>query len=76
MNQKGVLPEKITVHCTDRDQTAEAYLDSYVEGKHMDIILNTVRLRLVKQRKLYVGNMAGLEFTATDPEITYIKQRR
>jgi len=73
---KTQLPEKITVHCTDTDRTAEAYLDRYVEGKYMDIILNTVRLKLVKEGKVYVGHMAGLEFTARDPELVHIKQGR
>jgi hypothetical protein len=75
-NYKSQLPEKITVTCTDNDQTHEAYLDRYVEGKYMDVIINTVRVRLVKGRRMYVGNMAGYEFTAQDPEVLHIKQGR
>jgi hypothetical protein len=70
------IPEKITVTCTDNGKTSEAYLDRYVEGKHMDIILNTVRLKLVYTGKIYAGSMAGLEFTATAPQIIHIKQGR
>ena len=75
-NYKSQLPEKITVTCTDNDQTHEAYLDRYVEGKYMDVIINTVRVRLVKGSRVYVGNMAGYEFTARDPEVLHIKQGR
>jgi hypothetical protein len=70
------IPEKITVTCTDNGKTSEAYLDRYVEGKYMDIILNTVRLKLVYTGKIYAGSMAGLEFTAKSPDITVIKQGR
>jgi hypothetical protein len=73
---KSQLPEKITVTCTDNDQTHEAYLDRYVEGKHMDVIINTVRVRLIKGTRLYVGNMAGYEFTAQEPQVLHIKQGR
>jgi len=64
------------VTCTDNGKTTEAYLDRYVEGKYMDVIINTVRLKLVYTGKIYAGNMAGLEFTAKDPEIQHIKQGR
>jgi len=42
----------------------------------MDVIINTVRVRLVKGSRVYVGNMAGYEFTARDPEVLHIKQGR
>ena len=73
---KTQLPEKITVTCTDNDQTHEAYLDRYLEGKYMDVIINTVRVKLIKEGRVYVGHMAGFEFTATDPEVLSIKQGR
>jgi hypothetical protein len=73
---KEILPEKISVTCTDNDKVMEAYLDRYVQNEFMDIILNTVRLKLVKEGSVYVGRMAGLEFTAKDPQITHIKDGR
>tara|TARA_B100000900_G_C19971620_1_gene470067 strand:- start:110 stop:343 length:234 start_codon:yes stop_codon:yes gene_type:complete len=74
---KQVLPEKIAVTCTDNDKVVEAYLDRYVEQSHMDVIVNTVRMRLNhKKADLYVGNMTGLEFTARAPEIVEIKPFR
>jgi hypothetical protein len=73
---RTTLPEKITVTCTDNDQTHEAYLQKYVEGQYMDVIINTVRVRLIKGSRIYVGNMAGYEFTAKDPELLHIKQGR
>ena len=73
---REIIPETITVTCTDNDQVMEAHLDRYEANKYMDIILNTVRLKLVKEGSVYVGRMAGLEFTATDPQITHIKDGR
>lgn len=73
---REVLPEKITVKCTDNGQTVQADLDRYVEDKFVDVIINTVRVKLVYNGKIYAGNMAGLEFTAEAPEVTHIKQGR
>lgn len=74
--QKEYLPEKVTITCTDNDMQKEAYLDKYDEGKFMEVIVNTVRLRLVWNGKLYIGNMTGLEFTAQEPAKTIIRQGR
>lgn len=71
-----VVPEKINIVCTDNGQKKEAFLDRYVEGKYMDVIVNTIRLKLVYTGKIYKGSMAGLEFTAESPKIEYIKQGR
>jgi len=73
---REVLPETVTVHCTDNGQNVEAFLNGYSEGKFMDVIINTVRVKLVFNGKLYVGNMAGYEFTSAAPEVTHIKQGR
>jgi hypothetical protein len=71
------LPETINVKCTDNGQVKEAYLSRFVENEYMDIVLNTVKLRLMHKRAdLYVGSMAGYEFTANAPEITEIKPFR
>ena len=71
------LPEKISVTCTDNGKTVEAYLDRFVENSHIDVIVNTVRMRLNhKKADLYIGNMTGLEFTTRAPEIIEIKPFR
>jgi len=77
MQNNQHLPEKIEVNCTDNGQTVQAYLDRYVEKMYIDVIINTVKVRLsYKNKDLYVGHMAGLEFTANTPEITEIKPFR
>ena len=70
------LPKTVTVHCTDKGQSIEADLINFHEDKFIDVVLNTVRIKLVYNGKLYVGNMAGLEFTANAPEVVYFKQGR
>lgn len=74
---KEVLPDKINITCTDNDQVKEAYLSRFIDGDHMEVIVNTVKIHLKHNgRGLYVGNMAGFEFTAKSPEITQIKHFR
>jgi len=70
------LPNTIKVHCTDKDQYLEADLLGYQEGKFIDVVLNTVRIKLVFNGRIYVGNMAGLEFTSKAPEVVIFKQGR
>ena len=70
------LPKTIKVHCTDKDQTLEADLFGYQREKFIDVVLNTVRVKLVFNGRLYVGSMAGLEFTARDPDVIVIKDGR
>jgi len=70
------LPKTIKVTCTDKDQVVEAELWGFQEKKFVDVSINTVRVRLNYTGKLYVGNMAGYEFTSQAPEIVYFKQGR
>jgi len=70
------LPKTILVTCTDKDEVVEADLYSFQENKFIEVIINTVRIRLIHKGKFYVGNMAGFEFTAQAPEIVYFKQHR
>jgi len=74
---KEILPEKVTITCTDNGRKAEAHLVRYEPKSHMDLVVNTVKLKLMyKNDKLFVGNMSGLEFTCPPPEITVIKPFR
>ena len=43
---KEVLPEKINITCTDNDQVKEAYLSRFIDGDHMEVIVNTVKIHL------------------------------
>jgi hypothetical protein len=70
------LPKTVKVKCTDNDKVVDADLWGYQEKKYIDVTINTVRVRLNYTGKLYVGNMAGYEFTAQAPEIVVFKQHR
>lgn len=70
------LPKTVPVTCTDNDKVVDADLYAYQQGKHMDVIINTVRIRMVWSGRFYVGNMSGYEFTAKDPEKVVFKQHR
>jgi len=70
------FPKTIPVTCTDNDQVVDAELLGFQDKKFIDVTINTVRVRLVWTGKVYVGNMAGYEFTAKAPEVVYFKQHR
>lgn len=70
------LPKTIKVTCTDNDKVVDADLLGFHDKKHIDVTINTVRVRLIWSGKLYIGNMAGYEFAAHAPEIVYFKQHR
>ena len=70
------LPKTVSVTCTDNEKVVEADLFSYQEDKHMDVILNTVRVRLVWKGRNFVGNQFGYEFTAKPPHKVVFKQHR
>jgi len=70
------LPKTIKVTCTDKDQVVEADLLGFQDKKFIDVTINTVRVRLNWAGRIYVGNMAGYEFTAQAPEVVYFKQHR
>ena len=48
---KEVLPEKINITCTDNDQVKEAYLSRFIDGDHMEVIVNTVKMIKVRLTK-------------------------
>ena len=42
----------------------------------MDVIVNTVRMRLTQKSRSYIGNMTGLEFTARASETPKSKKKK
>jgi len=73
---------KVTLHCTDRNQTVEADVLQHKAGTLLEVALNTVKIRMIYNRhnRVYVGSMAGLEFTVKEDnvptEYSYKEYRR
>ena len=52
------------VECTDNGKTLEVDIGDFKPESHMSVFMNTVKVNLQydPKHKIYVGNMAGLEF--------------
>lgn len=60
---------KVKLYCTDKNQHVEADVMNYRRGVFLEAVVNTVKLNLQFNKDLYVGSMAGLEFTAREDDI-------
>tara|TARA_B100000401_G_C52384417_1_gene521149 strand:+ start:362 stop:586 length:225 start_codon:yes stop_codon:yes gene_type:complete len=59
------------VECTDNGKTVEAEVGSFQPEKYLQVFMNTVKVNLQYQpaHKVYVGNMAGMEFVTSGPKL-------
>ena len=64
--------------CTDNDKTATAEVLNFREGDGLTVALvgNKIVMKYVKQHDIYVGSMAGMEFTTKGPKIHNTQYRR
>jgi hypothetical protein len=62
---------KIQLHCTDKGVNVEADILNHKKGVFLEAAVNTIKLRMnyMKQNKVYVGSMAGLEFTIREENV-------
>ena len=61
----------VLIHCVDKDKDMEAELLNHRKGVFLEVILQTVKIRMAydKKHQIYVGSMAGLEFTVKEVDI-------
>ena len=59
------------VECTDNGKTVEAEVGSFKPNDFLQVFMNTVKVTLHYQpaHKVYVGNMAGMEFVTQGPKV-------
>jgi hypothetical protein len=61
---------------TRNNQSVEAEVDNVQSGKSLDVFLANTKIHMRWNGKIYVGNMAGMEFTTSGPkEIKRLKGR-
>ena len=68
---RTVYEEECTLYNTDHDKTVTAEVINYRPGEHLQVVLESrvqLNLQFSKKHKIYVGNMAGLEFTSVGPK--------
>ena len=59
-----------TVTCIENGKTLEAEVDKFMHNEYMSVYMNTVKVNLQFDLKtnLYIGKMAGLEFSSEGPK--------
>lgn len=69
--------EKTTIVTNTRNnQSVEAEVDNVRKGISLDVFLANTKIPMRWNGKIYVGNMAGMEFTTPGPrEIQKLKGR-
>jgi len=68
---KAVYDDHCKIHNTDHDKTEEVEILDFSPGKKLVVsVQRSVKLTLsyVDKHNVYVGSMAGMEFTSEGPE--------
>jgi hypothetical protein len=76
---RTVYEEECTLYNTDHDKTVTAEVIGYRPGEHLRVLLESrvqMTLQFNNKHNIYVGNMAGLEFTSKGPKSYGIKSGR
>lgn len=73
---KTVYDKNATLINTRNEQSAEAEIDNFREGKSFDAYLATNKIPMRWNGKVYVGNAHGMEFTSAGPRIHTLKEGR
>jgi hypothetical protein len=71
--------EHCVLHCTDNDKTVDAEVLNHQPFRSLTVTINReikVPMRYVEQHNIYVGSMAGREFTTPGPKEINVKEGR
>lgn len=60
---------KISLYCTDKNQYVDGDVLNHRPKVFLEVALNTVKLRMKYINNVYVGSMAGLEFTVKENDV-------
>jgi hypothetical protein len=73
---RTLVDDRAMVTSTRTGATVEAEVDNFREHKHFDAFIATNKIPMKWNGKIYVGNMAGMEFTSAGPTIKEVKEGR
>lgn len=73
---KTIVDNKAMLTNTRSEVSVEAEVDNFKEQKHFDAFVATNKIPMKWNGKVYVGNMAGMEFTSDGPTINIMKEGR
>ena len=58
--------DAVEVTCTDNGKKVTGYILNYRAKDHLEISLNTVKIRMQYKSGIFVGSMAGMEFVVEE----------
>ena len=58
--------DAVDVTCTDNGKKVTGYILNYRAKDHLEISLNTVKIRMQYKSGIFVGSMAGMEFVVQE----------
>jgi len=73
---RTIVDNKVMLTNTKSDVSVEAEIDNFREGQRFDAFVATNKIPMNWNGKIYVGNMAGMEFTSEGPKVRYMKEGR
>jgi len=68
MNNKASYAEEVDVTCTNNDKVVTAEIDNFRFEDSLTAFIATNKIQMRWNGKVYVGGMAGLEFTTFGPK--------
>jgi len=76
MNNTIRYAEETEVQCTNNDRVVTAECDDFRVEESINVFIAHNKIPMRWNGKVYVGNMAGLEFTTLGPKETSNKYNR
>ena len=73
---RTVVDDKVMLTNTKSDVSVEAEVDNFQEQQRFNAFVAGNKIPMHWNGKVYVGNMAGMEFTSEGPTVRYIKEGR
>ena len=73
---RTIVDNKAMITNTKSDVSVEVEVDNFREGQRFDAFVATNKISMNWNGKIYVGNMAGMEFISEGPTVRYIKEGR
>ena len=73
---RTIVDNKAMLTNTRNEQSVEAEVDNFREGKSFDAFLATNKIPMRWNGRTYVGNAHCMEFTSDGPEVKHIKEGR
>ena len=73
---RTIVDNTVILTNTSNEQSVEAECDNFREGQSFDAFVETNKIVMRWNGKVFVGNAHGMEFTSSGPEVRQIREGR